>query len=57
MLVNLKSEIEKYERIRLEFSTEASYYSQLRDELKRFLDRCRKSRTEFLESVSLFQEL
>ena len=37
VLVNLKSEIEKYERIRLEFSTEASYYSQIRDELKRFL--------------------
>ena len=37
VLVNLKSEIEKYERIRMEFSTEASYYSQIRDELKRFL--------------------
>ena len=36
-LGNLKSEIEKYERIRMEFSTEASYYSQIRDELKRFL--------------------
>ena len=37
VLVNLKSEIEKYERIRLEFSTEASYYSRLREELHHFL--------------------
>ena len=37
VLVNLKSEIEKYERIRLEFSTEASDYSRLREELHHFL--------------------
>jgi len=37
VLVNLKSEIEKYERIRLEFSTETSYYSRLREELHHFL--------------------
>ena len=37
VLVNLKAEIKKYERIRLEFSTEASYYSHMRDELERFL--------------------
>ena len=37
VLVNLKSEIEKYKRIRLEFSTEASYYSRLREELHHFL--------------------
>ena len=37
VLVNLKSEIEKYERIRLGFSTEASYYSRLREELHHFL--------------------
>ena len=37
VLVNLKSEIEKYERIRLEFSTEASYCLKIREELKCFL--------------------
>lgn len=37
VLVNLSYEIEKYERIRLKFSTEASYYSQVAEELKRFL--------------------
>ena len=37
VLVNLRYEIEKYERIRLEFAPEASYYSQLKKELERFL--------------------
>lgn len=37
MLVNLKYEIEKYNRIRLKFSTEALYYAQLADELENFL--------------------
>ena len=37
VLVNLNYEIEKYERIRLKFSTEASYYSQVREELEKFL--------------------
>mgnify|MGYP004472780937 FL=1 len=37
VLVNLKSEIEKYERIRLEFSTEASYCLKIREELRGFL--------------------
>ena len=56
VLVNLKSEIEKYERIRLEFSTEASYYSRLREELHHFLADV-EIRTEFLELVFLFREL
>ena len=37
VLVNLSYEIEKYERIRLEFSTEAAYYLQLSEALERFL--------------------
>lgn len=37
VLVNLNYEIEKYERIRLEFSTETSYYSKIRAELELFL--------------------
>ena len=37
VLVNLRYEIEKYERIFLEFSPETSYYLQLRKELERFL--------------------
>ena len=37
VLVNLNYEIEKYERIRLKFSTEASYYSQVREKLEKFL--------------------
>ena len=37
VLVNLKYEVEKYERIRFEFSTEASYYSQIREKLECFL--------------------
>lgn len=37
VLVNLKYEIEKYERIRMEFSAEALYYRQIREELERFL--------------------
>ena len=37
VLVNLNYEIEKYERIRLKFSTETSYYLQMREELERFL--------------------
>lgn len=37
VLVNLKYEIEKYERIRLKFSTEASYYLQMNEALERFL--------------------
>lgn len=37
VLVNLKYEIEKYERIRLKFSTETSYYSQISEELEHFL--------------------
>ena len=37
VLVNLNYEIEKYARIRLEFSTEVSYYSQISKELKQFL--------------------
>ena len=45
VLVNLKSEIEKYERIRLEFSTETSYYSRLREELHHFLEMCIRDRT------------
>ncbi len=35
--MNLSYEIEKYERIRLEFSTEAAYYLQLSEALERFL--------------------
>ena len=38
VLVNLNYEIEKYERIRLKFSTEASYYSQVGEELDQFLE-------------------
>ena len=37
VLVNMKYEIEKYERIRLEFSTNTSYYSKIREELEAFL--------------------
>lgn len=37
VLVNLNYEIEKYERIRLQFSTESSYYLQMGEELERFL--------------------
>ena len=37
VLVNLSYEIEKYERIRLEFSTEDAYYLQLSEALERFL--------------------
>lgn len=37
VLVNLKYEIEKYERIRLDFSTETSYCSRISEELERFL--------------------
>ena len=37
VLVNMKYEIEKYERIRLEFSTNTSYYSKIREELEEFL--------------------
>lgn len=37
VLVNLKYEIEKYERIRLEFSTEAAYYSNIKEEFDRFI--------------------
>ena len=33
----MKYEIEKYERIRLEFSTNTSYYSKIREELEAFL--------------------
>lgn len=37
VLVNLKYEIEKYKRIRMKFSTEASYSSQISGELEKFL--------------------
>mgnify|MGYP004528117169 FL=1 len=37
VLVNLNYEIEKYERIRLEFLAETSYYAQIREELENFL--------------------
>ena len=37
VLVNMKYEIEKYERIRLEFSTNTSYYSKIREDLEAFL--------------------
>ena len=57
VLVNLNSEIEKYERIRLEFSTEASYYSRLREELHHFLADVEHQDTNSWESVFLFREL